>query len=126
MAESKDFVDISPEAGGSAGRKETIFQESEWDQILSNHSKLTLEGVEEKIRLWRNSVNKHVLIKYEAMKARCKNIAPSGITDYGKVILSRNEDGSPRWVKQEKRPVNVEAKPPKEEKKGDTDGGKKN
>jgi hypothetical protein len=91
-------VDISPEVGGSAGRKTTVFQETEWRQILENPSRLTKEGVEKKIELWKQSSNGHTLLKYKTMLKSCKNFAPSGITKEGKVIYARDVNGDAHWI----------------------------
>ena len=95
---AEDFIDISPDVGGSAGKNGTVFQEGEWKQILDNPNGLTKEGIEEKIKIWSKSNNKHVKIKYETMKARCKNVQPSGKTPDGKIILA-NVNGVPVWTK---------------------------
>lgn len=102
MAE-KDFIDITPkgvtDGVGRAGLKNTFFQETEWKQILDNAENLTLEGIDEKIKLWKASSNRHVVLKYETMKARCKNIQKSGKTKDGKIILAVGSDGTPTWTK---------------------------
>ena len=105
-------VDISPEAGGSAGRKTTVFQETEWKQILENPNGLTREGVEKKIELWKLSSNAHVLLKYKTMLTNCKTLSPSGTTKEGYIIYARDRNGDPSWIsekpelaKEKKKPV---------------------
>ena len=99
MAEEVDYIDISPEKGGARGKKTTVFQETEWDQINDNPMHLTREGVLEKLRIWDSSSNKHVKLKYQTILNRCKTFSPSGKTSDGLIILGRHDDGSPRWVK---------------------------
>lgn len=112
MTGEKDYIDVTPiEAGGkgSAGRTETVFQETEWAQILDNPGNLTKEGIMKKIELWKRSANKHTELKYKTMLARCKNVAPSGEVENKRfignkevteklTIFSRKPDGSPNWV----------------------------
>lgn len=100
MVEQNDYIDISPEKGGHKGLQFTVFQETEITQVNKNPNRLTLEGAEEKISLWKGSSNKHIFLKYQTMIARCKDFAPSGKTSDGKIILSRYPDGSPNWVKE--------------------------
>jgi len=56
-----DYVDITPSAISNeaaphmAGRKGVVFQETEWTQIRDNPGRLTKEGVEKKIELWKKS-----------------------------------------------------------------------
>ena len=96
----KDYIDITPrgvdgEGQGAKGLKTTTFQETEWNQILENPDRLTKEGVEKKIEVWKNSGNRHVQIKYATMINRCKNLAPSGKTTNGATIYSRDAEGNP-------------------------------
>ena len=81
----EESIDISPEKGGSKGRKTTIFQETELKQIMENPSDLTKEGILKKMELWKSSNNKHVLMKYETMLKRCNAIKSSGKTNKGEV-----------------------------------------
>jgi len=111
MTDKKDFIDISPEEGGSKGKKSTVFQETEWRVILDNPNRLTKEGAEKKLELWKRSNNKHVQIFYETMLARCKNFAPSGKTTDGGVILNREANGDPKWVEALVQPLHTEVKP---------------
>jgi|TARA_Y100000034_G_scaffold94384_1_gene114368 hypothetical protein len=96
-----DFVDITPTmidpSPGIKG-KGTVFQETEWRQIHGNPENLTKEGLDERIRIWKRSNNRHVQIKYATMKAQCKELATSGKTKDGLVIYSRNKDGSAKWT----------------------------
>lgn len=112
MAEM-DYVDITPrEMGGRVGLKGVVFQEREWDHIINNPGRLTREGVEESIRIWSKSSNKHVLIKYRTMLAQCKELGKSGLTKDGCIIYSRDKEGTPNWIESKpfKNPVE-EAKP---------------
>ena len=99
----KDYIDITPkgieDGKGIAGLTNTVFQNNEWDQIINNPGRLTKEGVKEKIILWKQSNNSHLLIKYNTMLKRCKLLAPSGKTETGEIVLSRNLDGTPNWTK---------------------------
>lgn len=101
MSEEKDYVDITPADIGGKAKKGAVFQETELMQISENPSGLTREGIDEKIALWKKSSNSQVVIKYETMKARCKNIKPSGKTADGKIILAYATDGTPSWVKED-------------------------
>jgi hypothetical protein len=113
MAEVKDYIDITPpgvdplgqRTGGSKGKTTTVFQEEEKKHILYNPSGLTREGVEEKIRQWKNSNNAHVRIKYQSMLKNCKLLTSSGLTTEGDIILGRAKDGSPTWTKPNDKPV---------------------
>ena len=101
MNETKDYVDITPkgvDGAGVAGLKSTVFQDGQIANLVNNPSGLTKEGIEKKIELWASSSNSHQKIFYKTMLARCKNIAPSGLDDAGRVIFSRNPDGTPKWV----------------------------
>ena len=100
--EQKDYIDITPvDAGGTGikGLRNTVFQEEEKKHILENPRGLTKEGIEESIVLWKSSNNKHTVLKFEMMLARCKKIAESGKTPDGKIILARDEEGVPTWTK---------------------------
>jgi len=112
MVEKTDYIDISPERGGAAGKKMAVFQEDEWKHIMENTGGLTKEGCKEKIKLWKLSSNKHVVLKYETMLARCKEFKPSGKTPDGKIILSRLKDGTPKWVKEDLNPYDVKKEKP--------------
>lgn len=117
MAE-KDYIDITPrgvdkEGKGAAGIKTTTFQETEWDHINENPNNLTKEGVKEKIEYWKKSSNRHVQMKYQTMLSRCKKFAPSGETENGHVIYSRDKKGEPVWVS------SVALKKPSTKSKGD-------
>jgi len=101
--EMVDYIDITPvgvdgEGRGQAGKKNTIFQETEKEQIMLNPNGLTKEGVFEKIRIWKYSNNKHVQMKYATMLAQCKNLADSGKDKEGRIIFARDKTGNPRWV----------------------------
>ena len=98
MTEQKDFINISPEVGGVKGLRNTVFQETEWDQIRDNPKGLTKEGILKSIENWKKSSNKHVVLKYQAMLVQCKNIASSGLDEDGKIIFTRGKDGKPYWV----------------------------
>ena len=103
MAEAKDFIDITPpgvssDGKGTKGKTSTVFQESEQINIQHNPSRLTKEGIDEKVRIWKNSHNAHIRIMYETMKIRCRNVADSGTLEDGRIIFSRNKDGSPNWL----------------------------
>jgi hypothetical protein len=108
-----DFIDLTPKGAGgegAAGIKATVFQESEIRQIVENPNRLTKEGIEKKIELWNRSANAHVKIKYNTMLKRCEKIAPSGVTEDGFQIYSRDEKGNPKWISE--HPVKkVEKKP---------------
>ena len=96
-------IDITPrgvddKGRGAAGITQTVFQETDIQQIMNNPGRLTKEGIDKKISLWKRSANRHTEIKYKTMKARCKEIAPSGITEDGRVILSRDAEGKPKWL----------------------------
>ena len=98
----KDYIDITPkgvdkEGRGQSGRTTTVFQETEWITINENPGRLTAEGINKKLELWASSMNKHVELLYRTMKARCKKVAPSGVTEDGRVIFSRKADGTPHW-----------------------------
>ena len=108
--DEKDFIDISPEKGGATGKKTTVFQEPEWQHIEHNPAKLTKEGIAEKIKLWERSGNKHVLIKYQTMLKRCKNITSSGKTSLGETIFGVDKDGVPNWVGQKPKKKEVTEK----------------
>jgi transcription initiation factor IIE alpha subunit len=99
--EEKDYIDITPrgvdKGTGQSGRSTTVFQESEWKTILENPGRLTSEGIDKKLEIWKASSNKHIQILYSTMKARCKKVAPSGKTEDGRTIYSRKEDGTPHW-----------------------------
>ena len=119
-------VDITP-AGvdggkGSRGRQTTVFQESEIKQIMDNPGRLTREGIEKKIALWKKSSNTHTVIKYKTMLLRCKNVQKSGKDSKGYTIFSYDAQGNPHWTSFEhglapERPVAPEEVVPK--KKGD-------
>jgi len=113
---AKDYIDITPQGvengKGVKGLQNTVFQESELVQIRENPGLLTMEGIDEKIRIWARSVNAHVLIKYKTMKQQCKNVQSSGEQrilvsndDKGKpvyerqTILAYGKDGKAKWVK---------------------------
>lgn len=91
------------------------FQDTEKMQILNNPGKLTREGVEKKIYLWKRSGNKHTEAKYKAMLQRCQNLTESGFVlenmtfknpatgdtetkEVKLMIYSRNQDGTPKWI----------------------------
>ena len=96
-----DFIDLTPKGAGgqgASGIKGTVFQDSEIRQIYENPNRLTKEGVEKKIELWKRSHNAHVQIKYETMLKRCEKLAPSGIDKDGYQIYSRDRKGNPKWV----------------------------
>jgi len=98
---AEELIDITPgtiNPGISKGKRLFIFQETEWAQIRDNPAGLTREGVEKKIELWKNSNNKQTVAKYQTMLAQCKALTSSGKTKDGKIILSRNKDGSANWV----------------------------
>jgi len=110
---AEDFMDITPkgvmDGKGSSGRTNTVFQESEWHQIKENPSRLTKEGVMKKIELWKESSNKHTVIKYETMLAQCSNFSESGKVkvnefvdgkevEVTKTVLARDEKGEPTWL----------------------------
>ena len=115
MSEKKDFIDITPpgvlDGQGLKGLKNTVFQENEIAQIRNNPGNLTKEGIEEKIRYWNLSSNKHVQIKYATMVRMCPNIAPSGKLEDGSTIFSRDKDGNPDWVEAIDKDKKIEAKP---------------
>jgi len=96
MAESE--LDITPDKGGHKGMQVTVFQDTEWNQINENPSNLTKEGIEEKIKIWKGCANRHVVLKYETMLNKCRVIAPSGKTEDGRLIFSRDKKGNPKWV----------------------------
>jgi len=102
---TQDYVDLTPAqidpAPQSRGGSQTVFQETEWDQIHKNHGNLTKEGIAKKVELWKNSSNKHTYIKYQTMAAQCKNIAPSGNTPEGLIIYARDKEGLARWIESE-------------------------
>ena len=102
---TQDYVDLTPAqidpSPQTRGQSQTVFQETEWDQIHKNHGNLTKEGIAKKIELWKNSNNKHTYIKYQTMAVQCKNIAPSGNTTEGLIIYGRHKDGSARWIESE-------------------------
>ena len=106
-----DYVDITPSAISNeaaphmAGRKGVVFQENEWALINNNPGRLTKEGVQKKVELWKLSANKHVRILYQTMLAQCKKLETSGKTKAGAVIYSRNKDGSARWVEEESNQI---------------------
>jgi len=117
----KDFIDITPKgvdptATGQAGKEKTVFQDSEWAQIENNPSKLTKEGVDYTIELWKRSVNRHMVLKFITMKNRCKKFAPSGITEDGHIIFGRDKDGDPRWTSEHTGKSVKKEKIPKETK----------
>jgi hypothetical protein len=101
-------VDITPkEIGGRGqkGRKTTVFQQSELNQIVNNPGRLTKEGIEKKIELWRHSNNAHQIIKYRTMLQRCKEVQKSGKDSEGNTIYSYDRAGNPHWTsKNEDRP----------------------
>ncbi|MAH50300.1 hypothetical protein CMI37_31050 [Candidatus Pacearchaeota archaeon] len=101
-----DFVDITPHVidptpGSNSKGQGTVFQEQEWRQIKENPNNLTKEGLDEKVRIWKRSQNKHVQIKYQTMKAQCQKLAESGKTKDGRTIFSRFPDGAARWLSPE-------------------------
>jgi len=101
MAEAQDYIDITPQSAGgpgSAGKKMAHFQEMEINQILFNPSRLTQEGVQEKIKIWKHSNNKHVQLKYSSMLDRCKEFAKSETLPDGRLVLSRDIDDKPNWM----------------------------
>lgn len=98
----KDYVDITPrgvdkEGKGQAGRTEAVFQETGLKTINENPGRLTAEGIDKKIELWKNSQNRNLEILYKHMKKVCKKVAPSGTTTDGRTIFSRKADGTPHW-----------------------------
>lgn len=104
--QEQDMIDITPPGmkpqpgKGAKGKERTVFQQLEWHQILRNPERLTKEGIEEKIRYWNFKChNKHMKLKYQTMLKRCQEIEPSEKTDDGQIVLAKNPDGSPRWVK---------------------------
>jgi len=100
MVEQKDYVDISPkETGGTgqAGRKMTVFNETEKEIIVNNPSGLTKEGVLKKIELWKRSSNRHQQILYQTMLKQCKNLHPSGKYEDGRTILAKDKNGR-HWL----------------------------
>lgn len=122
MSEKTDYIDITPkgvepEATGQAGKNTTIFQDTEWNQINNNPGRLTKEGVEEKIRIWKKCINRHVVLKYITMKNRCQKFAPSGVTEQGHIIFARDKAGNAHWTSENtKAPVPKEVpKEPKEQ-----------
>jgi hypothetical protein len=102
---TQDYVDLTPvqidPAPQSRAGKQTVFQDTEWDQIHKNHGHLTKEGIQKKVELWKNSGNQHTYIKYQTMLAQCKNIDVSGTTNEGLIIYGRHADGSARWIESE-------------------------
>ena len=93
MEEKFAQVDITPKQMGGTGKnglKTTVFQEVELNHIKNNPSGLTKEGIQKKIALWKKSSNSHVLLKYKAMLNHCTNVAKSGKTSEGHVILARD------------------------------------
>jgi len=120
MVEKTDFIDITPEqvgGPGAGGRKQAVFQEDEWNHILFNPGGLTKEGVLAKLVLWKKSSNRQVVLKYETMLARCKEFKASGKTPDGKIVLSRLDDGTPKWVEDDPNYVPPKSKEPKEKDK---------
>jgi len=95
-----DFIDITPPAISPSKPKRYIFQETEWAQIRENYSGLTKEGVEEKVKLWKGSSNRHVLAKYQTMLAQCKKLVSSGKTKDGKIVLGKRKDGTVWWTRE--------------------------
>ena len=122
----KDYIDITPKgvelAGqGSKGAKRVVFQETELDIIENNPARLTKEGIQKKLDMYRFKSNNSVA---EAMYARmlktCKKIQKSGtctkkipdqewVDDTGRgrrgplvwyecQILSYDKKGEPFWV----------------------------
>jgi hypothetical protein len=101
---AEDFINITPRSidpvQDGQGRK-TIFQETEWHHIKNNPANLTKEGMEKKISLWKNSYNTHAYIKYKTMLHQCKIVAESGENENGRIVYSRDADGTPKWVESE-------------------------
>jgi len=121
---AEDYIDITPKGiddrgRGYSGVNKTVFQDNEIRDIMQNPSNLTREGILKEIDQWKTSGNKHVILKFEAMIARCKNIAPSGLTSNGEIIYRRDNEGKPAWIGpvQEKAPP-VSPPPPLIKKKG--------
>lgn len=106
MAEKID-VDITP--GTKDKEKKHVFQQTEQFQMMENPARLTKEGVQKKIEIWKESANRHVQSKYETMLKR-GIFSESGTTTDGKIILSRNPDGSARWVEDPDKPKHKEMK----------------
>jgi len=98
----EDYVDITPKNNdplqGRVEGRGMVFQETEWRQINLNPEGLTKEGLAERIRIWKDSINRHVYTKYLTMQAQCEKIRPSGKTNDGRIIFSRDADGSAKWV----------------------------
>ena len=88
MSELKDFVDIS---------KESPLAPEQIRTIVENPGGLTKEGVEKKITLQNQSHNKYQKKMYQMMLKRCKNLATSGKTIDGQIILARR-DGTITWT----------------------------
>lgn len=98
--------EIDPVKGtGYAGLKDTVFQEREWFHILNNPGCLTREGILEKIVNWDESNNSQVKLKYRMMLQRCERIIPSKRTKDGKVVLSTDMNGNPKWVRDQPNPL---------------------
>ena len=99
----EDMIDITPKGVfggvGQKGRGNTVFQEQEMWHIEENPRGLTKEGVEESIEIWKKSNNRHVMLKFITMGKRCKTLTPSGKTPLGEIILARDAQGNPTWVK---------------------------
>lgn len=102
---AEDEIDITPSTidpsgTGHAGLKKTVFQEREWFHILNNPGRLTKEGIQKKIELWKESNNKHVVLTYQTMLQQCPKdrVKPSGVDEEGRVIYAYDSKGKPRWV----------------------------
>jgi len=85
-----DFVDLTQKNIG----KNVRFTDVDENIINNNPGNLTKEGCMHKVWLWAQSGNSHVLKRYLAMYALCKNFAKSGKTTDGKTILSRKKHTS--------------------------------
>ena len=62
MIDMKDFVDITPQGVlDGIGRKgaQVIFQDKELKMLQENPGRLTKEGVQKKVELWKKSNNRN-------------------------------------------------------------------